>query len=73
MIPLILLSILALCLGFLPAYLILPGFIARMKAAGNVGVDVNKKGKPMVAESGGNSALSAETQHALSGVLSFPN
>ena len=29
MIPLVLLSILALCLGFLPAYVILPGFIAR--------------------------------------------
>jgi hypothetical protein len=32
MISLVLLSILALCLGFLPAYLILPGFIQRMKA-----------------------------------------
>jgi hypothetical protein len=39
MISLVLLSILALCLGFLPAYLILPGFIARMKAQNNVGVD----------------------------------
>jgi hypothetical protein len=32
MITLVLLSILALCLAFLPAYIILPGFIARCAA-----------------------------------------
>jgi UDP-N-acetylmuramyl pentapeptide phosphotransferase/UDP-N-acetylglucosamine-1-phosphate transferase len=38
-----------------------PSGSSMMKAQNNVGVDVNKKGKPMVAESGGNSALSAES------------
>jgi len=75
MIPLILLSILALCLGFLPAYLILPSFIARMKAAGNVGVDVNKKGKPMVAESGGMVAVMSFSiaMFAIAGIASISN
>lgn len=53
MIPLIILSLMALILAFLPAYIVLPRFIRKMKQLGNVGEDVNKKGKPPVAESGG--------------------
>jgi UDP-N-acetylmuramyl pentapeptide phosphotransferase/UDP-N-acetylglucosamine-1-phosphate transferase len=50
---LILYCVLAFVLAFYPAYLIFPRFIRRMKALGNTGKDVNKRGNIQVAESGG--------------------
>lgn len=75
MISLLLLSILAFLLSFLPAYAILPGFIRRMKAAGNVGTDVNKKGKPLVAESGGMVAVMSFSiaMFTIAGIASLSN
>jgi len=50
-IVLILYCILAFVLAFYPAYLIFPRFIRRMKALGNTGKDVNKRGNMQVATS----------------------
>jgi hypothetical protein len=47
---LILYCVLAFFLAFYPAYLIFPRFIRRMKALGNTGKDVNKRGNIQVAE-----------------------
>jgi hypothetical protein len=52
-IVLILYCVLAFVLAFYPAYLIFPRFIRKMKALGNTGKDVNKRGNIQVAESGG--------------------
>ena len=49
-IVLILYCILAFVLAFYPAYLIFPRFIRKMKALGNTGKDVNKRGNIQVAE-----------------------
>ena len=48
-IVLILYCVLAFVLAFYPAYLIFPRFIRRMKALGNTGKDVNKRGNIQVA------------------------
>jgi len=49
-IVLILYCILAFVLAFYPAYLIFPRFIRKMKALGNTGKDVNKRGNIQVAK-----------------------
>jgi hypothetical protein len=49
-IVLVLYCILAFLLAFYPAHLIFPRFIRKMKALGNTGKDVNKRGNIQVAE-----------------------
>jgi UDP-N-acetylmuramyl pentapeptide phosphotransferase/UDP-N-acetylglucosamine-1-phosphate transferase len=38
--------------SFLASYIVLPPLIRKLGKAGIVGADINKKGKPMVAEMG---------------------
>ena len=74
-IVLILYCILAFVLAFYPAYLIFPRFIRKMKALGNTGKDVNKRGNIQVAESGGIVAVFSFSfaMFVISGLASITN
>ena len=74
-IVLILYCVLAFVLAFYPAYLIFPRFIRKMKALGNTGKDVNKRGNIQVAESGGIVAVFSFSlaMFVISGLASITN